>query len=89
MSQSREKLLVTNPTTLVMVLNPNQKRFSLPLSSLLARLLLMRPTLPLSPKPRLLLKLLLMPPLPKVLAQVLLDSLLTNLLVVIFSFQVT
>ena len=66
MFQSKEKLLVTNPTTLAMVLNLNQKRSSLPMSSLLARLLLMKPTPPLPPLPRLLLKLLLMPPLPKV-----------------------
>ena len=49
--------------TLVMVLNPNLKRSSLPNSSLIVRLLLMLPTLKHWLLPKLQLRLLLMPPL--------------------------
>ena len=55
--------------TLVMVLNPNLKRSSLPNSSLIVRLLLMLPTLKHWLLPKLQLRLLLMPPLMVVLVK--------------------
>ena len=71
MSQSREKSLASTPMTLVMVLNPNQRRCSLPNSSLIVRLLLMLPTLKHLLLPKLQLRLLLMPPLLVVLVLIL------------------